>query len=648
MLNKLRWYAARLQLMTPREMAWRTQSAARIPLDFLKKDGTGAAPNISDWWRLNHYPFALRDERESIEKVPLFDLEFPADTAFDWHTDYRHEKTVARSFASSLDIRDTQVVGDIKYIWEINRHQHLSAIAYSDRTDAAKIITHALRSWMDANPYLRGVNWTSSLELGLRLMSWALLMPAIRGSLAEDPSFRDALAGQVYLHLRRIRQKLSLFSSANNHLIGELCGLYVGSACFPWWPETPEWRSTALAMLDREVALQYAPDGVNREQAFSYQLFTLEMLFLAWATAVRVGDSVPPSFPERLRKALEFTAAVATDKGDLPMYGDSDDARGFLLSYKDSQLKTVLDVGARLLGDSSFAGHLVEDTVAGAILAPQAQKAPVEAPPQRACGMHVFPEGGYIAVASQSSRLLADFGPLGYTDIAAHGHADALSLWLAVDDEYLLVDAGTYAYHSHQDWRRYFRSTAAHNTVEIDGLDQSTMAGRFLWSQKASAALLDHHQSDDAVAFRMEHDGYLRLADPVRHEREVHFVPAATELRVTDRIHCRGAHKVAAHWHFHPEAQVVVDRNRAEIRFRSKRLVLNCDGEGFTLDAGRGSESPLLGWHSARFNEKSPAWTLRYSGVIKGACSIQTVLRDVAALPPVQDFETAAGGRAKR
>lgn len=648
MLSKLRWYAARLQSMKPREMAWRAQSAARVPLDFLKKDGTGASPHVADWWKLGNYPFGLRGDREDIEQIPLFDLEFPADYSFDWHTDYRHGKTVARSFAPSLDIRDTQVVGDIKYIWEINRHQHLSALAYSDRSDATAIVTHALRSWIDANPYLRGVNWTSSLELGLRMMSWALLMPAIQPSLAEDPLFRDAVASQIYLHLRRIRQKLSLFSSANNHLIGELCGLYVGSACFPWWPETAAWRSTSLAMLDREVALQFAPDGVNREQAFSYQLFTLEMLFLAWATAVRVGDPVPPNFPNRLTKALEFISAIATDKGDVPMYGDSDDARGFLLSYKDSQLETVLDVGSRLLGDSGFAGRVPKDTAAGAILAPQARKARGEVRPSRPWDMRVFPEGGYLAIASSSSRLVADFGPLGYTDIAAHGHADALSLWLAVDEEYLLVDAGTYAYHSHQDWRRYFRSTAAHNTVEIDGLDQSTMAGRFLWSQKASAALLDRSESDDAVSFRMQHDGYLRMADPVLHEREVQFIPAVTELRVTDKMQCKGSHNVAVHWHLHPEAQVLVEGKRAEIRFRGKWLTLACDGPGFALDAVRGSESPVLGWHSSKFNEKTPAWTLRFSGVIEGTCSIQTVLQSAGAPTAAPDLEASAGAELRR
>ena len=93
----------------------------------------------------------------------------------------------------------------------------------------------------------------------------------------------------------------------------------------------------------------------------------------------------------------------------------------------------------------------------------------------------LFPDAGLACVRTHdgSVRLLMDFGPLGFTSTAAHGHADALSVWLSIDDEYFLVDAGTYAYHSHPEWRAFFRSTAAHNTARVDGLNQSEIAGRF-------------------------------------------------------------------------------------------------------------------------------------------------------------------------
>ena len=113
-------------------------------------------------------------------------------------------------------------------------------------------------------------------------------------------------------------------------------------------------------------------------------------------------------------------------------------------------------------------------------------------------------------------------GRLGYLSIAAHGHADALSFTLSAGGEELLIDPGTFAYHTQKQWRDYFRGTSAHNTVRIDGQDQSVGAGNFLWLAHAPVARAriqcSTPQFDRLVA---EHDGYRRLADPVTHRREL-------------------------------------------------------------------------------------------------------------------------------
>ncbi len=105
-----------------------------------------------------------------------------------------------------------------------------------------------------------------------------------------------------------------------------------------------------------------------------------------------------------------------------------------------------------------------------------------------------FPESGYYLLGTafetpDEVRLLVDSGPLGYLSIAAHGHADALSFVLSIGDREILVDPGTYAYHTEPSWRRYFRSTLAHNTVGIDGEDQSVQAGNFMWTATRAGTL---------------------------------------------------------------------------------------------------------------------------------------------------------------
>jgi len=259
-LLNIRWYLSRLASMQPAEMAWRALSASTLPLDWVQWKRQPAAP-APHWTPLDpaSYPVKLHNSGSPVENIQVFDLEFPMGFEFDWHRDYRYGRQIERRFAGTMNIRDTAVVGDIKYVWEPSRHQHLSALALAANGEQhADLILHALDSWLQANPYLCGVHWTSSLELAERLVSWSLLYPRIAEQVARDKDFRRRWLGSIYLHLARISRKPSLYSSANNHLIGELVGLFVGASCFDFWPECSEWREVAQKSLEREIRLRLA------------------------------------------------------------------------------------------------------------------------------------------------------------------------------------------------------------------------------------------------------------------------------------------------------------------------------------------------------------------------------------------------------
>ena len=161
--------------------------------------------------------------------------------------------------------------------------------------------------------------------------------------------------------------------------------------------------------------------------------------------------------------------------------------------------------------------------------------------------------------------MLVDAGPLGYLSIAAHGHADALSLVLNIGDREILIDPGTYSYHTDPAWRRYFRSTLAHNTVGIDGEDQSVQAGNFMWTHHAHARCIEFETGSERQRFIGEHYGYQRLEDPVVHRREIVFDSRRQLFEVTDMIRCEGEHRARRAWHF---AEGLRGRAR---RFRAAR-----------------------------------------------------------------------------
>ncbi len=634
-LAKMRWYLSRLASMRPAEVAWRARSAATLPVDWARWKRQPAAPTTR-WMPLQSgsYPVKLHSYGAPIEHIHVFDLEFPLGFEFDWHRDYRNGRQVERSFATTLNIRDTATVSDIKYVWEPSRFQQFSALAFAaNGEEHADYIVRSIDTWLQANPYLSGVNWTSTLELAERVISWALLYPRIAEHVSRDQDFRRRWLDSIYLHLSRITRKLSLYSSANNHLIGELVGLFVGSSCFDFWPECEGWRHRAQKLLEREIRLQVGEDGVNREQAMSYHLFTMELFLLAFAIGRNTGSPFSEGYAQRLRGMAGFLDAVATSAGDLPWYGDSDDARGFVLSEDESGLEVNMQLAGLLFGESQWLRFGTTPTAAARALVPDLLPNLESGLKHTVPARELFPDAGLACVRSRdnSVRLLMDFGPLGFT-IAAHGHADALSLWLAVGDEYFLVDAGTYAYHSHPEWREFFRSTAAHNTASVDGDSQSQMAGRFLWGAKANARLLRFETKSEGVTIEAEHDGYMRLQDPVTHRRSVSFERSTGNLSIADTFQCTGRHEVDLFFHMHEEAVVIaVGEGEAEVEWRGRKIVFSSpDGNGHCLchwEIVRGSEDPKLGWRSSRFNQKQPTSTLRSHIQIEGPTTIRTHLR---------------------
>src|SRR5262249_48323323 len=131
-----------------------------------------------------------------------------------------------------------------------------------------------------------------------------------------------------------------------------------------------------------------------------------------------------------------------------------------------------------------------------------------------------------------------DHGPHGFLSTTAHAHADALAFELWVGGHPVLIDPGTYCYQGEPEWRRYFRSTRAHNTLEIAGADQAGQAGPFLWScgpaswTKAASGIDDGNVAELTVA----HDGYHRLESKATHRRHFHLDRANRMLTVEDRI----------------------------------------------------------------------------------------------------------------
>ena len=162
-----------------------------------------------------------------------------------------------------------------------------------------------------------------------------------------------------------------------------------------------------------------------------------------------------------------------------------------------------------------------------------------------------------------------DGGPHGFLSIAAHAHADALSLEVRHDGVDILADPGTYCYHGEPEWRGWFRSTAAHNTIEIGGVSQSDSGGPFLWKTQARTTTLACDVGEQPVqTWRAEHDGYLRLTTPTIHRRSVTLDSPGRCLTVVDTLDASAPVELSMSWQLGPDVQVDLNGAHAALSWR--------------------------------------------------------------------------------
>jgi hypothetical protein len=225
-----------------------------------------------------------------------------------------------------------------------------------------------------------------------------------------------------------------------------------------------------------------------------------------------------------------------------------------------------------------------------------------------------------------------DHGPHGYLSIAAHAHADALSIELRCGGVDVLADPGTYTYQGEEHWRSFFRSTLAHNCLELGAQDQSVSGGPFLWLRSVDGTLISANGLDDGpeAEWSATHGGYQRLAPRASHRRSVRLIRETGRLLITDTVDSTGRHDGRLAFHLGPDIDCYLDGGVAQLSWqageRRRRATMHLPAE-MDWVAVRGQSEPPLGWYSPCFGAKTPATTLLGTGTIGEGESITTELR---------------------
>jgi hypothetical protein len=239
-------------------------------------------------------------------------------------------------------------------------------------------------------------------------------------------------------------------------------------------------------------------------------------------------------------------------------------------------------------------------------------------------------------------HVIVDIGPIGCPVSGGHGHADLLSLQCSIFGEPCLVDAGTYSYTGDSQWRDFFRSTAAHSTVLVDGLSQSEPAGSFGWKRQPRVKLREWHSTPEFDFLDAEHDGYRTLPDPVIHRRRVIFVKPGYWI-VVDDLSGQARHQLDLTFQFAPLVVTLGTHPWARAQTPRGRVLWICPFPSAPVQPSLkcGELSPIRGWISRDYGQRHPAPMLIYSFAVALPWRIVTLL-----LPDRQGQPAPPGVRA--
>ena len=627
----LSWYWNRLKAMNVEEIMFRvsllikkkvwkiTKPNYQPSCNFDAIDHGTPITNLKIHDQANGYIKQVVEEADLYlkHKWIFFDLE-EVEPQLNWHLDPKSQIEAPLSFGFDINHRDEKLVGNIKNTWEKNRHHHLTILALAffltKEEKYAKEVEGQLQHWIEQNPYLIGVNWTHPLEQGIRLISWVYIAYFLKDSKTYENIFGNYgfIWNSVFEHQKFIVETYSRGSSANNHLIGEMAGLFISACCWPIFKQSKKWKSLALRILEKELLNQTYPDGVNKELAFSYQIFVLEFSMLSL-----MAD--PASFSTHFRNILQKKCNVAYQLSSIigyePNYGDGDEGMALQIQpLKADRISWLLSLSNKLLETN----YEVKPNLPHFLFS-----CPTLQNNTSIADSFVSKAAGLLAKkwrsAGRQFATMADFGPLGMGSLAAHGHADALSFVLTVDDKPIIIDTGTYCYHDNLEWRAYFRSVHAHNTVSINGEDQSEQTGPFLWGKRAVTELLQLDKETTTMTAR--HDGYQKRYGVI-HQRKIDF--QSDGISITDKLEGDGDQKVEIRFHFHPDIVVELSENRLLIPEES--LFLEFDSK---LEAKLLRGEPNGGWYSPSFGSKAQTHTLVLSQVLSLPVELPTRIKTI-------------------
>ncbi|MBN1268945.1 MAG: alginate lyase family protein, partial [Kiritimatiellae bacterium] len=408
-------------------------------------------------------------------------------------------------------------------LWKYNLHyfDYLWALDYES---ARELVS----SWIALQKELsRGPAW-DPYPVSLRLGNWlCFFFGQYRAEAEADTAFRDRLWHSIHAQAEWLTANLETHL-LGNHLFENAAALTLAGTCF-MGDTAGRWKSIGTRLLREEIKEQILPDGGHFERSPMYQARVVRVL----SQLANTGNAELMELAgEPLRRAASALAQMCHPDGEIA-----------------------------LLNDSALSEQ------------------PRDAAIRPAAGAFALPDTGYYGWrGADGTYLFCDAAPIGPDYIPGHAHGDIFSFELSLKGHRVIVDSGVHDY-EFGAIRDYCRSTAAHNTIEVNGEDQCEFWGAFRVARRGWPHDVRWAPSEDGFELKGWHDGYGRLPGRPRHARV--FEWRAPVLRITDTVEAAARVVARSRLHLHPSCRILEQsENKVRIGYPAGEFEVVFEGEG--------------------------------------------------------------------
>lgn len=478
--------------------------------------------------------------------------------AIDWSYDTTTKYQWPQKHYSEIDISQAPSGNDVKIPWELARLQHFITLgqAYHLTKDERFAIEFSkqLQSFVKSNPPELGIHWLCAMEVALRAISVSIAFYLFRSSPNFDLATLKALLKLMLSHGQFVRENLEFSHRiTSNHYLSDLVGLLFIGVLFPEFREANHWAEFAQGEILREMDKQIYADGVDWEASTGYHALVLELFLYSFLLCKENGRTLEKRYWQKLEQMFTFVRSYLKPDGMAPLIGDCDNGRMIIWQHRAARDHSYLPSIAAILFDqevNKISGLPSEEAlwIFGATGWDNFENLAMSDPAQSAA----FTNSQIYIQREGDLYTIIDCGEVGIQGRGSHGHNDMFSFELFYRERTFFVDPGSYSYTGDKSARNLFRSTAYHNTVMVDDIEINNInpAQLFVLANQAHAKINKWETSEEYDLLDAEHDGYLRLAERVIHQRQCYFNKLAGYWVITDHFTGMGQHKFSFFFNF--------------------------------------------------------------------------------------------------